>query len=88
MAAITNKHKVRLSASDMVSAADIPLNAVVTNGHLHYTVVRVFPSMNELALSLHKPKPVKPFLIKFEGDIKGLAWENFDFELNAFQKRP
>ena len=88
MAAITNKHKVRLSASDMASAADIPLNAVVTNGHLHYTVVRVFPSMNELALSLHKPKPVKPFLIKFEGDIKGLAWENFDFELNAFQKRP
>lgn len=87
MAALTKMHKGSVAASDLICVADIPLNAVMTDGRSSYTVVRVFPSLNELAVSLQKAKPAKPILLKFGGDIKGLAWENFNFELNAFHRR-
>ncbi|WP_218396204.1 hypothetical protein [Alteromonas lipotrueae] len=87
MAAITDKNKVSVHTSDIFHIADIPVNSVITHGDMRYTVVKIFPSLNELALSLQKNKPNKPFLITFGSAIQGFAWENFNFELNNFNKR-
>ncbi|RUP81353.1 hypothetical protein C7Y69_09415 [Alteromonas sp. KS69] len=87
MAAIKDKNKVSVSTFDISRIADIPVNCLLTNGDKRYTVVKIFTGLNELALSLHKTKPNQPFIIRFGSAIQGCAWENFNFELNNFNKR-
>lgn len=49
-----------------------------------YTVCRVFPKLNKIALSLQRTKPSKPILVDVGGDIDGDAWEEYERKPNDF----
>ena len=82
------KHDVEpIYARDITCVSQIPNLSIFIFGDKIYTVVEVYPTFNEIALSQQIKKPKKPILVKIQETIEGYSWDNFQIEPNNFHKR-
>ncbi|WP_334064315.1 integrase catalytic domain-containing protein [Alteromonas genovensis] len=66
---------------------DFYVNELMVHKNVHdkkYTVCRVFPKQNQIALSLQRTKPQKPIIVNVGSDIDGDPWDEYERKPNDF----